>query len=147
MPSLDDPGLSEFQKEKLRWELPKRQGGYGPDGYLAYPALRYKAKLVDGRAIVDDPYDCQRIVANEAEDLIAKGQGWCVGPTAAIDHLLREQDAVSEAAAERAQADRRLSDPARREADAYVEARDVHVPEIPETPIRRRGRPPKAHDA
>lgn len=137
-------GLTPYQREEAKWEVRKSRGGLKPDGYEPYPAMLYKARLDKGRAVCDDDRDCQRIVKDESEDRIARGQGYVSGgPQAAIDALLKEQETVADLAGNRAWHDRKMSEKAQTEAAAAVEATGHHLAEIPEQPRRGPGRPRK----
>jgi hypothetical protein len=100
---------------------------------------QYQQALIEAEAFTKS---CQRIVKDEADHAIAKGQGWCETQPAAIAQHEAEQDAISKAAAEAAFAAQRMSEKARAEFDAASDASDVHVTDVP-APVRRRGRPVK----
>lgn len=136
-------GESEHDKELAKWDLPKRMGGYGPDGYEPYPRMLYKAhRRENGKVMCMDMSalygtdmaemaraeafnaSCQKIVQSEEQYRLAKGQGWCDTPQDAL--ALHEQQAqeLATAAAEAAYSVRRMSEKAQREhaeADAATE--------------------------
>lgn len=90
---------------------------------------------------------CQRTVRDERELQIAMEQGYREAPGEAVDLLKAKMERESRAAAERNWQDRLMSEGAK--AEAKVEAERIftdegrHAAEIPEKPIRRRGRPRK----
>ena len=82
---------------------------------------------------------CQLIVASEAEQSRAMESGWRGSPAEAIEYLNGRDSGVARATAERLYVDSKLSEPARREAEAAVAAvGGEHVPEIPEKPLVKR---------
>lgn len=84
---------------------------------------------------------CQRIVKDEGEELLARGQGWCETIPAALEQAEREQRAIADAAAEAAHAALRMTDKAKRElADADASTHE-HVTDV--KPAKKRGRPAK----
>jgi hypothetical protein len=94
---------------------------------------------------------CQRTVRDERELQIALEQGYRESPADAVELLTAKMERESRAAAERNYADRLMSDNARAEAKAEVarifNEEGRHAGEIPEKPIRRRGRPRKTDAA
>src|SRR4030095_3437630 len=92
-------------------------------------------KKPNGKVVATDPdyLDVTTKVANtEGEYLILKGQGWTDHPQEALDRFEEEEVRVSDAAAERAYEDLKLSPAAQAEAAAYEKTTPKHVPEIPE---------------
>lgn len=87
---------------------------------------------------------CTKIVQSESEYLIAKGQGWCDNPTAALEQFEREEQAVAQAASEAAFLAKRMSEKAQAEFAAAADATDQHVTDLANVPKARRGRPKKA---
>lgn len=141
--ALDDElGLSPMARERRKWELTQRDGGMRPNGHEEYPKMLYRAMDVQGRIEVDDQQHCRLIVMSREHEDRAKRDGWCHSVSEARDAMDRQQSAVAEEAAQRAMADRKLSEPARREADAYDQSQSGHVAEIPVR--KKRGRPSKA---
>jgi len=106
----------------------------------------YKAILrPDGRHVVlDVDYlrTTTKVVATEAEYLLAKSLGWTDGPQEAMERLEAEEDQRSTDAAARAYDDQHLSDAAKAEVEAVESATIRHLPEIPAGP-KKRGRPKK----
>ena len=128
--SDDDLGLSEREKELKRWNRPYR--------YQEFPRMLFRGvTTTSGRLEVE-----QRIVAGEQEQSAAEAVGWLPHPSRAIDEETRRQEAPGLAAAERAYQDRRMSDPAQREAAQADAGSARHLGAIPERPTRKpRGRP------
>ncbi len=165
-------GESEFDKEMAKWDTPRRMGGYGPDGYEAFPMMLSKAqKKANGQYAVhemppmrwlyapgqigDAQWDqavlmaeeftrrCQRTVRNQQEYERALADGWVVGQEQALAAAESYERAIADAAAHRAWEDRNLSEPAQREVAAVEAETHEHVAEVP----RKRGRPKKADHA
>jgi hypothetical protein len=84
---------------------------------------------------------CQRIVKDEAELQAAYEAGYRGDPVEAVEFAKARADAISRGAAERHHSDLRMSEKAQREAAAADAETAEHLPEIPEKPVRRRGRP------
>ena len=141
---------SAHSKELAKWEqqptgsvpnpLGWADGGRYPRRYEVYPKMVYKAgRPTEGNVcIVDD-----RIVTSEAEERLAQGQGYYDGQEAAIQAIHDQDQALARAAAERAYRDQRMSPDAQAEALAWDQSTSTHLGEIPETPIKKRGRPAK----
>ena len=109
-------------------------------GWNDVPKMLYRAlKQANGKvvcvAMVDVsvlPYTT-KVVRSSDEYYKAVGAGWCESPQLALDSFEAAEQAVSQAAAERAYQDIRMSVMAQREADAYEQTVPlVHVAEIPE---------------
>ena len=102
-----------------------------------YPTTLYRAlKLPNGLVVCVDAtviHKTSKVVRSSDEYYKAVGQGWCSHPREAIERFELDEQAVSNAAAERAYSDLRMSEPAQREAEAYEKTVPlVHVPVIPE---------------
>lgn len=134
-----------------------------PYTYRAFPKMVYKAhKRPNGkyacmvpqpqtwdfqktedyqRAILEkDAFDtsCQRIVRDEAEYLVAKGQGWADDPQGALTLAEQHEQAIANASAEAIYAAQRMSEQARAEfAQAEAETSE-HVTDVAP---KKRGRP------
>jgi hypothetical protein len=157
--------MAKFQQFPSEWGPPGNP--YDPNNIREYPKMLYQAQEWKGKVVCMAPepdaleYDstgawerdqerarrfneqCTRTVNNEDEERRLIADGWRLEPGAAVEAGLERQKALSTAAAERAHADRNMSEPAKREVEAVVEARGgLHVAEVPEKPKRRRGRPP-----
>ncbi len=165
------PG-SNYANEMQKFEqFPSKYGNNpgNPYVYRPYPKMIYKAQEWRGKvACMAAPVDptefpnpaefarmeeaaarfterCCRIVADEAEHLSAKADGWRDHPTEALTAGLERQRSLATAAAERAYDDRNIGELARREVAAKVaEVGGEHLPEIVMQPTKRRpGRPRK----
>lgn len=138
-----------------------------PYVYRAYPKMLYRAQTYARTGqpsclvAMPDPYifdrpdmyerevlavesfnrSCQRIVHDESEERIAKGQGWADGPTEALDLFERQQQDIGRAAAEAAFHAKRMTDKAQREFAAAGEETHEHVVDVQG---KKRGRKPKA---
>lgn len=137
-----------------------------PYVYRPYPRMLYKARTQrNGQpaclSAAPDPYafdradlyerevlavdsfnrSCQRIVTDEGQERIAKGQGWCEDPNAALAQFEREQQAIGNAAAEAAFSARRMGEVAQREFAAAGAETHEHVVDVQP---KKRGRKPKA---
>jgi len=151
---------SSMGKELLKWERPSN---YRPESN-PYPKMLYRAQhRQDGRRSVGEVLDslcggyqgaaeqwsrrCQLTVNNDYEKQRAYEQGWRDTPQEALEYLEARDNAISTATAERHAADARMGELAQREAAAADQTTLKHLPEIPEKPIRRRGRPRKVQPA
>ena len=85
--------------------------------------------------------------ADEAQARNLLSRGYARGRVAAEQAVMDAEQAAAKAAANRAFHERRMSEAARAEAQAADEATGKHLGEIPETPIRKRGRPVKTTKA
>lgn len=147
---------SALGKELLKWE---RKPDWTPEKY-PFPKMLYRAEhRKDGRRSVGEGDDnlfggapgaaeqwsrrCQLTVHTEAEMTKAMESGWRAHPQEALDYLETQDNAKSNQTAERHYMDARMSQVAQREAAAAdVMAGLKQLPEVPEQPIRRRGRKP-----
>lgn len=138
---------SDYVKELAKWE--QRPTDLVSASMLAalgkplspvfqeFPKAMYRAKDATGGPAING-----FIVANdESHERLLKGQGWSTSQEGAIEAVHATQTAIAQAAAERAFSDRRMSEQARRDAQRADDATPAHVPEVPRTPIKRRGRP------
>lgn len=113
--------------------------GLRPRGYKPYPAMMY-------RAVSKNPWKFESETVNsldeqrnlESRGFVAGGQG-----AAAAEYDNASQKLAVEAA-ERNYRDRNMSENALAESSAAEQESSRHLGEIPETPIRRRGRKPAA---
>jgi hypothetical protein len=144
MPVVEIPG-SPAALERLKFEYAEYRigddcGQRGPRVFEEFPKAMYRAgrdskNQIDilGMEVAGD--------ADEESKLFGKG----------LRHRQEDAIALAEAnerefaklAANRAHNDRKLSENAQAEARAYEESVTEHVAEVPETPIKRRGRPRK----
>lgn len=141
-----------YVKEMARWEgrpvyvngsyiepVPFSEGGKGGAPFQEYPKMLFQADSFDGGPRISGT----KIVHHAEGEALALGQGWCLTQEAAIAAVGARHLMNAKLAAERAHNERWMSEGARAEAQAIDEATIQHVPMIPETPIRRRGRPKK----
>ena len=151
----EHPGETFYAKEMRRWNTPKSQGGMRPDRFEEFPKMLYKARRPEtgGPLRVIDPRD-ERFsegncltVGDAHEERRALDDGWRNTPDEAIARAQAFEDEISTAAAERQNAEKRMSEKARAEAQAVDDATYEHVPEITPQAVsevkKRRGRPPK----
>jgi len=144
---LDGPNMpivtpnSPEGQERMRWDRPKSQGGMRCDGFEEYPKSMFRAGRPDhGNIKITE--SCS--VGSAHEEARQYDDGWRPTQQAAIDLVKARDQEIAELAAERHYVERSMSPAAQREAAAVDEATVYHVPAIPETPIKRRGRPKKA---
>ena len=137
---------SPYAREMAKWEM--GYSPYGPPGrprevigYQEYPAMFYKMarSKTNGDFIVE--HYTEAADENEARNLMSRG--YRQGQEAAIKFVEEREQEVAVATAERHFHDRRMSEKAQAEARRADDASAQHVPEVPETPIRKRGRPKK----
>lgn len=163
-PSIQWNPSSPYVRELKRWDRPRSQGGYNADGFEMFPLMLYRARVgSNGKAAVAEIFrptgqreqdvieerrveefnrSCYTIVRDESERSIARGQGWCDSPVAAIAAFEAQADEIEMITAQRHFQDRRMSEHAQREARLVDESTDQQVPAIQAQP-RRPGRPKK----
>lgn len=73
---------------------------------------------------------CQRVVRDESEHAIAKGQGWCVSPAEAVEFAEKREQELAREAAEALHAASKMSEKASAEFDAAYDASDVHIADV-----------------
>lgn len=149
---------SEYAKELHKWNTPKREGGYGANGYEAYPRMLYKAmQKANGQyACMEMPPPrwsfpggidgdnawgaaiasaeaftaaCQMTVRSEDEERQAKNSGWRNSPIAALDFAHQVEKDIANAAAEANFAAMRMSEKAQTERKKRDADTHKHVPE------------------
>lgn len=159
-------GESEADRELAKWDMPKRMGGYGPDGYEHFPLMLSKSqKKRNGQyAVHEQPplryvyapgptgdaewnqaclmaeeftRSCQMTVRNQREYDNAIAQGWSFGQEEAMARAESFEREIGMAAAQRAYSDRNMGELAKREMHEAESATEAHVAEVP----RKRGRP------
>jgi len=144
-PSIEIPQSTEYAKEMRRWEALHTR--YGPPGrpyqFQEFPKVLYKCESVSGKGI--QPTE-SFTVHDEDQERNLNSRGFF--PLAeAHERAKRQQTEHGILAAEREYQiqHNRLSEKAVAEvraAEAEHGAR--HLPDVPETPIKKRGRKPKA---
>jgi len=146
---------STYSRELSRWDMSQREGGFGADGFQAFPAMMYKAfpnsqgtvMCCDPRAAMGDAdaetfsRKCQLFVQGQEESERAKKAGWSDTPDQALTRYESDQRSVADIAAARHFSDKRMSESAQSEAQTADEATHEHVAAVPER--RKRGRPAK----
>ncbi len=139
-----------YAREMAKWEM--GYSPYGPPGrpreevgYQQWPALFYKCKRreTNGDFVVEHYTEADG--PTQADLLYA--QGYRLGRAAAEAHVAELEQVIAVAAAERAAQDRHMSVKARAEAQRVDDSTSEHVGVIPETPIKRRGRPVKIKES
>jgi hypothetical protein len=129
---------SSYVQERAKWESVPTVDcplALRPYEFRPYPAMFYKAERPPqgGPAVFES-----HVVESDVEASNMRSRGWGQGQAEAITMLEQRESDVAHAAATRAFHELRMSEKARKEADAYDESTAAHVPEIPETPIRKR---------
>lgn len=119
--------------------IPMEQGGKANYPFQMYPKMLYRAELADGGARICET----KIIHDESQERMALGGGWSDGQQEAIDQVAAQQLEFAKLAANRAHNDRWMSQAAKTEAAEIDEQTMQHLPAIPETPIKKRGRPVK----
>lgn len=148
-----------WTKESAKWEqrdvmiggtyvqaIPYTEGGRKDAPYEEYGTsgkMLYKAESAPGGSRISG----FRVVKSEAEELMARGQGWHPKQEEAIAAVGAQELEYAKLAANRAHNDKWMSDKAKAEAQAVDESTMRHLPVIPETPIKRRVRRTKAQIA
>jgi hypothetical protein len=137
---------SAYAKEMAKWEM--GYSPYGPPGRprevygnQEWPKAFYKMRRspTNGDFLVDNFIACE----SPAQAATLEAQGYRLGREAAEAYVVELEQMVAVAAAERAKSDLRMSEKAKAEAQAADDATSQHVGAVPETPIKRRGRPVK----
>lgn len=134
---------SAYAKEMAKWEsVPTRHcpEPLRPYQFYPFPAMFYRAERppMGGQPVFEE-----MVVEDELQAGNMRSRGWGSGQAEAVQMLEQREHALSVAAAERAYSEKGMSEKARAEAEAYDQSTASHVGEIPETPIRRPGRPRK----
>lgn len=157
----DLPRIHPYRIEMEKWERPYR--------FEEFPRLMYRArKRPDGvvAVIENDDRRCTEPgtpaqpgaaeqwsrgnymeVADQREYQKALETGYRPTPQAALDFFHQREQSIADEAAHRNFLDRNLSPAAKAEAEAFEGDGSEHVPEIPEAPKRKPGRPKKIDQA
>ncbi len=137
---------SGYAKEMRKHEAYPTAFGPGlrPFVQQEFPKMLYKAEHVSGKGIqiVD-----KQVAADENAERNLQSRGFYFGPDKAVEAIRKQQTEHGQLAAEREYDIRHGKHSEKavaevRHAEAAVGA--VHLPMVPETPIKRRGRKPKA---
>ena len=134
---------SGYGKEMRRWEAYSSQFGAGEKPYVfrEYPKMLYKAARVDGKGIQIVE---RHVVNDDLEQRNMQSRGFHFAQEEAIAAIEAEHTEFGKLAAEREWEIQhgRLSERAVAEVRAAEAERGAsHLPEVPRTPIRKRGRP------
>ncbi len=136
---------SEEAKERVKWEAHPTMMGMGkrPYVYREYPMMVHKAgRPANGlgpHCIVE-----QRIAADEKDRENWAHEGFCATPLEAIAYLEAQGLEIAKLAAEiNYDQKHKLSEGANAEVDAARAQHRGHMPMVPETPIKPRGRKPR----
>jgi hypothetical protein len=143
--TIDLPQSTEYAKEMRKWEaVHTKWGAPGrPYAFHEFPKAMYRFKQEPGKGIVKDEL---HIVNNDEEQRNMESRGFHASQEAAMAAVEREHIEHGKLAAEREYEVRhgRLSEGAVREVRAAEEVHGArHLPEVPSTPIKKRGRPVK----
>ena len=154
MPIMHNPD-STYSRELSRWDLSKREGGFGADGFEPFPTMLYKAfpnsqgtvMCGDPRAAMGDAdaetfsRKCQLFIKGQEDLERALKAGWSDTPDAALVRYESDQRSVADTAAARHFSDQRMSASAQSEAQTADASTHEHVAAVPVR--RKRGRPTK----
>ncbi len=117
--------------------IPFEQGGKGNAPHQEYPKAMYQAERANG-----GPRISAFQLANDSwHQGVLEGQGWHHRQEDAIAGLEKQELEYAKLAANRAYNERVMSPNAKAEAAKVDESTMQHVPVIPETPKKPRGRP------
>lgn len=146
--AIDIPQSTPYAAEMRKWEAyPTKYGAAGrPYQFREFPKALYRFKREAGQGIVKDD---MRIVNDEHEERNLLSRGYFASQEEAVAEVEREHVRDGELAAERnfEIARGRISEKAAAEVRAAeAEHGASHLPVVPETPIVRRGRKPKAQE-
>lgn len=158
--------LQKWEQFNSHWNGEVIPAG-NPYVFRPYPAMLYRAIKKDNGKVVcmepaPNPYhytnindfqraelmaeaftkSCQKIVHSESDEALARGQGWCKTPQAALDAFETAEQAIGTAAAEANAAVLRMTERAKAEHEAAENSTHEHVTDVVGT---KRG--PKAKTA
>jgi len=144
MPVVEIPG-SPAALERLKFEYADFRigddcGQRGPRVFEEFPKAMYRAGR-DAKHQID--ILGMEVAGDSDEEAKLFGKGLRHRQEDALALAEANEREIAKLAANRAHHDRTLSEHAQAEARAYEESVPEHVAEIPETPIKRRGRPKK----
>lgn len=144
-----------WTKEMAKWEarpvmiggkngtyvepIPYAEGGRGGAPFAEYPKAMYRAESAMGGPRIS----AYQEVPDEIAERLAYGQGWRARQEDALELVHENAREMARLAANRAHNERWMSDKAKAEAAAVDESTIEHLPAIPVTPIKKRGRPVK----
>lgn len=141
------PQSTPYAQEMAKWEAFPSQWSPTPGRpyqFREFPKRMYKAAYTPGKGteIVD-----AHTVNDAAEEMNLRSRGFSFGHAEAFEAVRKEQAEHGRLAAETnfEISHGRISEKAAAEVEAAREAHGArHLPMVPETPIKRRGRKPKA---
>lgn len=144
--SISLPQSTEYAKEMAKWEaFPTQWGGAGrPFAFHEFPKALYRFKYEAGQGIVKDE---MHVVNDEHEQRNMQSRGFHLTQEDAIAAINKAHTEHGKLAAEREWEIQhgRISPLAAAEVRSAEAAHgSTHMPVVPETPIKRRGRKPKA---
>jgi len=146
---LEDPLIQKLKEEESRLgrrvaELLERYGPKHPKMIAAksdYNESMRHLKEEVSRVVDSIRKEYEVAFKNEQELQRAFESGYRKSPQDAVDAAMAREDSIARAAAERAYDDRNISDAAKLEvARAEAAADGKHLPEIPESPVVKRGK-------
>ncbi len=132
---------SPYAVERRKWETTHTE--FGPPGrapnFTEFPQMLYRAKRPPQGGAQPLLEHC--IVDDEDQRRNMQSRGFVIGPDHAVQMLEQQEREIATLAAERNFLEARMSPKARAEAVAVDDTTIQHVPEIPRTPIHRKGWP------
>lgn len=138
---------SEYSKERVKWEAyPTELGPPGrPFQFYPYPMMLHKGGRRDG--MTPDIVDSQ-IATTDLERANLLSRGFCESPVDALAAFHAEELEHAKLAAERNwDVKNRLSAKAGAEVAAAEAGHAGHLPTMPHTPLKKRGRPAKQKES
>lgn len=140
------PPETEFAKERVKWEAQNSEMGKAGRPYVfrPYPAMLFKAGRPDN-GLGAHTIVATKIAESEKDAALYAHEGFRATPTEAIEYINAQQLEFSRLAAEiNGEQKHKLSERASAEVDqaraAHVGTISGHMPVVPETPIKKRGR-------
>jgi hypothetical protein len=140
------PAESAIAKELWRWDHTTSEHnphdsslrGVRPPSPQEFPKMLYRASrpATGGKVTFE-----QLIVDDSQVQRNFESRGYHCRQEDALAALESDELAVAKLAAERHYQERSMSEKAQREVAAHEAETDAHLPVIPDTPVKRRGRP------
>ena len=156
--SIQWPEESNYIKEIKRWDAPKREGGMNRNGYEEYPKMLFMAQpnplsgkyevfvvkdvlSLDKTTVLLDSQafnaSCEVTVYGKEEEERYVREGWSTSRPGAMEAHEKKLDDLAVAAAQKNIDDRRMSDAAKAEAEAFEKSTPSHVAVIPDQKARK----------
>lgn len=133
---------SPYAKEAVKWEATHTM--YGPPGrpfvYREYPKRLYQVARAKTGGSIDIVH--AEDVDDELMEANLRSRGF-IALSEAAEWVEHQEHDLAELAANRAFNEQRMSPAAKAEAARADAETSAHLPAIPDTPIKRRGRPAK----